>query len=52
MVRKRDLVEVTVGAQMSMYKKLAAYQGGNVQKIMENVTVKVGRSISSISRDL
>lgn len=45
-------MEVTVGVKMSMYKTLAAYQGGNVQKIMENMTVKVGRSISSISRDL
>ena len=44
-------MEVTVGVKMSMYKKLAAYQGGKVQKIMENVTVTVGRSLSSISRD-
>lgn len=38
--------------RMSIHKKLAAYRVGNVQKTVESVTVKVGRSISTINRAL
>lgn len=41
-----------VGVRMSMHHKPAVYQAGDVQKTMGNVGVELGRTTSSISRDL
>lgn len=47
-----DLVGVTEGVEMSAHKKLAVCQGKDVQKTMGNARVKLGRSVSSVSREL